>query len=164
RSSRWSTASGAGRSRKARARSRCTSPWSSRSACRCTWPRQRWPRRAPRSPLSCRQGSSRFERWSSHSSPRPCATRCWERSSAVGEKWGGWVGGQLVLMLAIGVMAGVGYLVLGLPSPFLLAAFAATAEMIPMVGPFLAFLPAVLVAFTISPGTALVVVLFALVI
>jgi predicted PurR-regulated permease PerM len=82
----------------------------------------------------------------------------------VEEKWGGWVRGQLVLMLAIGVMAGLGFLVLGLPSPVLLAAFAAAAEMIPMVGPFLAFLPAVLVAFTISPGTALAVVVFALVI
>jgi predicted PurR-regulated permease PerM len=82
----------------------------------------------------------------------------------VEQKWGGWVRGQLVLMLAIGVMAGLGYVVLGLPSPVLLAAFAAAAEMIPMVGPFLAFLPAVLVAFTISPGTALAVVVFALVI
>lgn len=82
----------------------------------------------------------------------------------VEQKWGGWVRGQLVLMLAIGVMAGIGYLVLGLPNPILLAAFAAAAEMIPMVGPFLAFLPAVLVAFTISPGTALAVVVFALVI
>ena len=82
----------------------------------------------------------------------------------VEQKWGGWVRGQLVLMLAIGVMAGLGFLVLGLPSPVLLAAFAAAAEMIPMVGPFLAFLPAVLVAFTISPGTALAVVVFALVI
>jgi predicted PurR-regulated permease PerM len=82
----------------------------------------------------------------------------------VEQKWGGWVRGQLVLMLAIGVMAGLGYVALGLPSPILLAAFAAAAEMIPMVGPFLAFLPAVLVAFTISPGTALAVVVFALVI
>ena len=82
----------------------------------------------------------------------------------VEQKWGGWVRGQLILMLAIGVMAGLGYVVLGLPSPLLLAAFAAVAEMIPMVGPFLAFLPAVLVALTISPGTALAVVVFALVI
>ncbi|TAK24403.1 MAG: AI-2E family transporter [Chloroflexota bacterium] len=81
----------------------------------------------------------------------------------VEQKWGGWVRGQLTLMLTIGVVAGLGYVMLGLPSPVLLATFAAVAEMVPMVGPFLAFLPAVLIAFTISPGTALAVLAFALV-
>src|SRR5207302_46522 len=38
----------------------------------------------------------------------------------VEEKLGGWVRGQLILMLAIGVMATVGYVVLGLPNPILL--------------------------------------------
>jgi predicted PurR-regulated permease PerM len=82
----------------------------------------------------------------------------------VEHKWGGWVRGQLVLMLAVGVAAGLGYIVLGLPSPLLLAGWAAVAEIVPMVGPFLAFLPAVLVALTVSPGTALAVILYAVVI
>lgn len=66
----------------------------------------------------------------------------------VEEKLGGWVRGQLILMLAMGVMAGIGFFLIGLPNPILLAVFAAVAEMIPVVGPFLAFAPAILVAIT----------------
>lgn len=82
----------------------------------------------------------------------------------VEEKLGGWVRGQLVLMLAIGVMAGVGYTVLGLPNAALLAVAAGLFEVVPMIGPFLAFAPAVVVALTVSPGTAVVVIVYALVI
>lgn len=82
----------------------------------------------------------------------------------VEEKLGGWVRGQLVLMLAIGVMAGVGYTVLGLPNAALLAVAAGLFEIVPMIGPFLAFAPAVVVALTVSPGTAVVVIVYALVI
>jgi predicted PurR-regulated permease PerM len=82
----------------------------------------------------------------------------------VEEKLGGWVRGQLLLMLSMAVMAGIGYVVIGLPSPFLLAVIAGLAEIVPILGPFIAFAPAVLVALTISPATALVVILFAFVI
>jgi predicted PurR-regulated permease PerM len=64
----------------------------------------------------------------------------------VEEKLGGWVRGQLILMLAVGVMAALGYLFLGLPNPLLLGVAAGLFEIIPLVGPFLAFAPAVLVA------------------
>jgi predicted PurR-regulated permease PerM len=83
----------------------------------------------------------------------------------VEEKLGGWVRGQLLLMLAIGVMATIGYVFLGLPSPAVLGIAAGLFEIIPMVGPFLAFSPAVLVALaTIDPTRALMVVGYALVI
>ncbi len=82
----------------------------------------------------------------------------------VEEKWGGWVRGQLVLMVAIGTMAGIGYVVLGLPNPLLLAGWAAATEIIPLIGPFVGFAPAVLVAFTMSPETALVLIVYALII
>jgi predicted PurR-regulated permease PerM len=83
----------------------------------------------------------------------------------VEEKLGGWVRGQLLLMLAIGVMATVGYVILGLPNPILLGVAAGLFEIIPMVGPFLAFAPAVLVALAaIDPPRALAVVAYALVI
>ncbi len=83
----------------------------------------------------------------------------------VEEKLGGWVRGQLLLMLAIGLMATAGYVVLGLPNPVLLGVAAALFEIVPMVGPFLAFAPAVLVALaTIDPTRALAVVAYALVI
>jgi predicted PurR-regulated permease PerM len=83
----------------------------------------------------------------------------------VEEKLGGWVRGQLILMLAIGVMATIGYFLLGLPNAILLGVAAGLFEIIPMVGPFLAFAPAVLVALAvIDPTRALAVVGYALVI
>jgi predicted PurR-regulated permease PerM len=71
---------------------------------------------------------------------------------------GMWVRGQLTLMAAIGVTTGIAYTLLGLPAPLLLALIAAVCEAIPIVGPFLGAVPAVLVALTVSPQTALVVV------
>jgi len=82
----------------------------------------------------------------------------------VEEKLGGWVRGQLILMLAIGTMATIGYWIIGLPNPFLLGVAAGLFEIVPMIGPFLAFAPAVLVALANSPGQAITVLIFALVI
>lgn len=82
----------------------------------------------------------------------------------VEEKWGGWVRGQALLMLSIGTMAGIGYVVMGLPNPLLLAGWAAATEIVPLIGPFLGFAPAILVAFTISPQTALVLIVYAVII
>ena len=83
----------------------------------------------------------------------------------VEDKLGGWVRGQLILMLAIGVMATLGYVFLGLPNPILLGVAAGLFEIIPMVGPFLAFAPAVLVALAaVDPPRALAVAGYALVI
>ena len=69
----------------------------------------------------------------------------------VEEKLGGWVRGQLLLMLAIGVMASIGYTVIGLPNPILLGVVAGLFEIVPMIGPFLAFAPAVLVGLANNP-------------
>ena len=82
----------------------------------------------------------------------------------VEEKLGGWVRGQLLLMLAIGTMATIGYSVIGLPNPVLLGVISGFCEIVPMLGPILAFAPAVLVALTIEPGKALMVAGYALVI
>jgi predicted PurR-regulated permease PerM len=82
----------------------------------------------------------------------------------VEEKLGGWVRGQLLLMLAIGVMASIGYTVIGLPNPILLGVVAALFEIVPMIGPFLAFAPAVLVGLANNPTQAVAVLIYALVI
>jgi predicted PurR-regulated permease PerM len=83
----------------------------------------------------------------------------------VEEKLGGWVRGQLLLMLAIGFMAGLGYTLIGLPNPILLGVASGLFEIVPMIGPFLAFTPAVLVALAaIDPGRAVIVAVYALVI
>jgi predicted PurR-regulated permease PerM len=61
-------------------------------------------------------------------------------------KFGGWLRGQLFLGLVIGVAAGLGTWALGLPYPFLLGLVAGVTELIPMVGPVLGAIPAVLIA------------------
>ena len=68
-----------------------------------------------------------------------------------------WVRGQLILMGSIGVAAGAAYWLLGLPDALLLGLIAAITEAIPIVGPLLGAIPAILVAATVSPELALVV-------
>jgi predicted PurR-regulated permease PerM len=67
-------------------------------------------------------------------------------------------------MVIMGVMAGIGFSVIGLPNPLLLALLAALGELIPMIGPLLGFAPAVVVALIVDPSLALIVVVYALVI
>jgi predicted PurR-regulated permease PerM len=82
----------------------------------------------------------------------------------VEQKLGGWVRGQILVMVAMAVLAGAGFWVIGLPNPILLGVLAGIAELIPMVGPFLAFAPAMLVALGIDLWTAGVVLVYAIVI
>jgi predicted PurR-regulated permease PerM len=63
-------------------------------------------------------------------------------------KVGGWVRGQLTLMLIVGLASAVGYFVLGISFWPALALFIAIAEAIPLVGPYIGTAPAVLVAIT----------------
>ena len=81
----------------------------------------------------------------------------------VEEKLGGWVRGQLLVMSIMGVVASVGFFFIGLPSPILLGVIVALGEAVPLVGPFLGFAPAVIVAFVVEPYLALVTLVFALV-
>jgi predicted PurR-regulated permease PerM len=85
---------------------------------------------------------------------RAGAREAWNEIEA---QLGMWVRGQLALMAAIGVTTGIAYTLLGLPAPLLLALIAAICEAIPIVGPALGAVPAVLVALTVSPQTALIV-------
>jgi predicted PurR-regulated permease PerM len=78
----------------------------------------------------------------------------WNR---VERRLGLWTRGQLVLMATVGIASGVAYQLLGLPSALLLGLIAGVCEVIPLVGPLLGAIPALLVALTISPETALAV-------
>ena len=66
-----------------------------------------------------------------------------------------WLLGQLIEMLVIGVLATVTVWLIGVPSPFALGLIAAIGEFIPYLGPILAAIPAILVALTQDPTTAL---------
>jgi len=71
-----------------------------------------------------------------------------------------WLGGQLFLAAIIGITSAIGLWALGIPFFYVLALIAAIGELIPVVGPILAAVPAVAVALTVSPQKALLVVLF----
>ncbi|MCR4278402.1 MAG: AI-2E family transporter [bacterium] len=73
----------------------------------------------------------------------------------VEEKIGKWLSGQLVLSLIIATLYFIGLISLGLDGALALALFAGFMEFIPYLGPFLAGIPIILVALTISPLTAL---------
>lgn len=70
-----------------------------------------------------------------------------------------WLLGQGVAMLAVGFMTGIGLWLLGIPMALGLAILAGVLEFVPYVGPFLAAVPAVLIAFAASPLDALYVLL-----
>jgi predicted PurR-regulated permease PerM len=75
---------------------------------------------------------------------------------------GGYVRGELLLMTSIGVLASLGYLVIGLPYPLVLGALAGMVEFVPMVGPTLGAIPAIVVALSISPQAALLVLIYSI--
>jgi predicted PurR-regulated permease PerM len=77
---------------------------------------------------------------------------------------GAWMRGQLLLMLFIGVACAIGYTLLGLRYALLLALIAGLLEVVPIVGPYLGAIPAILVALTQDVQLAVYVALFTLVI
>ena len=66
-----------------------------------------------------------------------------------------WLGGQLVAMLVVGALTFVGLAALGVPLALSLATIAGLLEFVPFVGPILAAIPALLIAFSVDPATAL---------
>jgi predicted PurR-regulated permease PerM len=66
-----------------------------------------------------------------------------------------WLLGRIALMVLVGLMTGIGLWILGIPLALVLGVLAALLEFIPNVGPLLAMIPALLIAWTISPTTAL---------
>lgn len=81
-------------------------------------------------------------------------------ATKISEKVSAWLSGQLILAGTIGSTAAIGLYLLGVPYFYVLALLAAIGELVPMVGPILSAVPAVLVALTLSPKLALFVLLF----
>ncbi len=67
----------------------------------------------------------------------------------------GFFRGQLLLMGIVALFSGVGYLLVGVPYALGLALIAGICEAIPMLGPTLGMIPAVLVAITLAPDKLL---------
>jgi predicted PurR-regulated permease PerM len=73
-------------------------------------------------------------------------------------KLGGYVRGQGLLCVAVGLTAFIAYVLIGLPYTLVLAIFAGVMELVPIFGPALGAVPALLVALSIDPDKAIWVV------
>lgn len=72
---------------------------------------------------------------------------------------GQWLAGKFISMLSVGVVTAVGLTLLDIPLALVLGVIAGLFDFIPYVGPILAGIPAVLIAFSDSPASALYVAL-----
>lgn len=82
----------------------------------------------------------------------------------IDERLGGYIRGQGLLSFSIGTAALVAYWIIGLPYLLVLGIFAGLMELVPILGPALGAIPAILVALTISPEKAIWVVVATLII
>jgi predicted PurR-regulated permease PerM len=73
---------------------------------------------------------------------------------------GGWVRGQSMLMIVIGLITFISLTLLNVPYALPLAVLAGLLEILPNIGPTIAAMPAIFVAFLVDPRMALIVMLF----
>jgi predicted PurR-regulated permease PerM len=92
--------------------------------------------------------------------PRDRRARAAVASDHITVKVSAWLGGQLFLGIIIGVTSWIGLWLLGVPFYYVLALIAGVGELIPVVGPIIAAIPAVAVAATVSWNKALFVLIF----
>jgi len=71
---------------------------------------------------------------------------------------GDYIHGQMMVALIVGGCAYLGYWLIGMPYPFVLAAFVCLTNVIPYIGPLIGAGPAVIIALTISTKMAIMVV------
>jgi predicted PurR-regulated permease PerM len=71
-----------------------------------------------------------------------------------------WLGGQLLLGAIIGTTSAIGLWLLGIPFFYVLALISGVGELIPVVGPVLSAIPAVLITATVSLKKVLLVIIF----
>lgn len=87
-------------------------------------------------------------------SRRAAAREVWDRIEV---RLGRWVRGELILMGAMALATGTAYFLIGVPSAIFLGLIAGLCEALPIIGPLIGAVPAILVALTVSPQLALVV-------
>ncbi len=74
--------------------------------------------------------------------------RVGEVLNKIGDGLGKWLQAQILAMILVGTLTGIGAWIIGLPSALALGLIAGIGEFVPIIGPFLALLPAALVAFS----------------
>lgn len=79
-------------------------------------------------------------------------------TDGTGRVLSGFLRGQIIVAITVGVLVGLALLLLGVPYAFLLAVIAAVFELVPYLGPVIAAIPAVLLALSMSPTTTFLVI------
>jgi len=92
--------------------------------------------------------------------PREDRARVDATARTITTKVSAWLGGQLLLAGIIGSTSALGLWALGIPFFYVLALLSAIGELIPVVGPILASIPAIAVAATVSVNKVLLVIVF----
>lgn len=87
-----------------------------------------------------------------------------ELISEIQSQLGAFIRGQAILGLVIGALSFVAYLLIDLPNAVALAIVAGLMELVPIIGPFLGAIPAVIVAYTVDPTKVLWVLLATIII
>ena len=77
----------------------------------------------------------------------------------IDEALGSYIRGQFLVCVIVGLLAYIGYVVIGVPYSLLLAGIVAVTNIIPYLGPFIGAAPALLVASTVSVKMMLLVVI-----
>lgn len=90
--------------------------------------------------------SYKFRPWFLKGIPETYRTEIAQLLERLRRIWQAYFRGQLILMITIGIITWVGNTALGMPGAFALAFIAGVMELIPNLGPFLAAVPAVIVA------------------
>ena len=85
--------------------------------------------------------------------------KIFEITKKIGQKMGGWLRGQALLMLIVGVADSIALVSLGIPYALTLAVWGGITEVIPYIGPWLGLAPALIIAFTISPLKGLLILI-----
>ncbi|REL39013.1 AI-2E family transporter [Rhodohalobacter sp. SW132] len=75
-----------------------------------------------------------------------------------------WLTGQFMAMIFVGIAITIGLMIIGVPLPFILGFIAGVSDFVPIIGPIIASIPAILLAFSDGPQTALFTVLLYLVV
>ncbi|HLJ67129.1 MAG TPA: AI-2E family transporter [Chloroflexota bacterium] len=93
----------------------------------------------------------RLLRTSLHAVPGGHEEHVWYFVRSLDKVLGGYVRGQLILSTLAGVLAGGGAAALGVPYPLLIGLLTFILEAVPVIGPMVAFIPAVLIALVFNP-------------
>lgn len=86
--------------------------------------------------------------------------RWWRIGNDAPSKVGGWLQGQFLLCVMIGGTSAIGFWLIGLPYFYVLALICGVAELIPIIGPIVAAVPAIAVGATVGVNSAVIVAVF----